>query len=480
VFNCADDRVEVTRQTGYPRKREKEAPGCEPVNEEGGGGMKAQGTKMWSAIAMGVLAQVLSVQASQVNLDLSLANTVLLADKKQTTYIKVGLTGFEMSGEHSRAPANVAIVLDRSGSMQGDKIAKARQAALMVIERLKSSDIVSVIAYDDKVNVLVPATKVSDKEQIRAGIRRIEAGGSTALFAGISKGASEVRKFLERKRFNRVILLSDGLANVGPDSPGELGSLGASLVKESISVTTIGLGLGYNEDLMSLLAERSDGNNYFAENSQDLARLFDAEFGDVLSVVAQEVLVKIECGKGIRPVRVLGRDADISGRKVVASINQLYSKQEKYLILEVEVPAAGVGSARDVAEVTVTYANMETKTSDKLTSTVLVRFSDSEEKVAESVAKDAMIAAVTQIATVKNELAVQLRDKGNVKEARQVLLSNALFLEENAKQLDAPQLQEYSGANYADADNLDEKSWNRQRKSMRGFQFFNKQQQKVR
>jgi len=177
---------------------------------------------------------------------------------------------------------------------------------------------------------------------------------------------------------------------------------------------------------------------------------------------------------------VLGRDADISGRKVVASINQLYSKQEKYLILEVEVPAAGVGSARDVAEVTVTYANMETKTSDKLTSTVLVRFSDSEEKVAASVAKDAMVAVVTQIATVKNELAVQLRDKGNVKEARQVLMSNALFLEQNAKQLDAPQLQEYSGANYADADNLDEQSWNRQRKSMRGFQFFNKQQQKVR
>ncbi|MBL7114895.1 MAG: VWA domain-containing protein [Kiritimatiellae bacterium] len=436
--------------------------------------------KRWSAIAVGALVTVLTVEASQVNLDLSLTNPVLLADKKQTTYIKVGLTGFEMSDEHSRAPANVAIVLDRSGSMQGDKIAKAREAALMVVDRLKSSDIVSIIAYDDKVNVLVPATKVSDKEQIRAGIRRIEAGGSTALFAGVSKGAAEVRKFLERRRFNRVILLSDGLANVGPDSPGELGALGASLVKESISVTTIGLGLGYNEDLMALLAERSDGNSYFAESSRDLARLFDAEFGDVLSVVAQEVLVTIKCGKGVRPVRVLGRDADISGQKVVASINQLYSKQEKYLILEVEVSATAEGRTRSIAEVSVSYANMETRTTDRLASSVSARFSESEEMVAENVSKDAMVAAVTQIATVKNELAVQLRDKGDVQEARQVLLSNAAFLEENAKQLDAPQLQEYSGANTEDAENLDEQSWARQRKSMRGFQFFNKQQQKVR
>ncbi len=262
----------------------------------------------------GVLATLpLQGGASQVKLDVSLGNPTLIAGRKQTTYLKVGLTGFEMSGKAKRTPANIALVIDRSGSMQGEKIQQAKEAARMAVDRLNGDDIVSVIVYDDTVNVLVPATKASDRSTILAGIERIKAGGSTALFAGVSKGAAEVRKFLSRERVNRIILLSDGLANVGPDTPGALGDLGSSLSKEGISVTTLGLGLGYNEDLMMQLAQRSDGNHAFVEHPRDLVKIFNYEFGDVLSVVAQEVLVTIECGEGIRPVKVLGRRADIAG-----------------------------------------------------------------------------------------------------------------------------------------------------------------------
>lgn len=84
------------------------------------------------------------------------------------------------------------------------------------------------------------------------------AGGGTALYAGVAQGASELREFLDPHRVNRIILLSDGQANKGPSSPSELGNLGAALISEGISVTTIGIGLGYNEDLMTQLAPRSD------------------------------------------------------------------------------------------------------------------------------------------------------------------------------------------------------------------------------
>ena len=127
----------------------------------------------------------------------------------------------------------------------------------------------------------------------------------------------------------------------------ELGQLGQSLGKEGMSVTTIGLGLGYNEDLMSKLAIKSEGNHYFAENATDLARVFDKELGDVLTVVAQEIVVRIECARGIRPVRALGREADISGQRVTATLNQLYSEQEKYVLIEVEVPAGASGTTRE-------------------------------------------------------------------------------------------------------------------------------------
>ena len=197
-----------------------------------------------------------SASAGQVRLEVSLDKPTMLAEKKQAAFVKVGLTGFKLDGKDQRAPVNVAIVLDKSGSMQGDKIAKAKDAAIAAIGRLGSDDIVAVVAYDSTVQVIVPATKLSDKQSVIEQIRRIEAGGSTALFAGVSKGADELRKFLDKNRVNRVILLSDGLANVGPQSPSELGALGASLMKEGISVSTMGLGLDYNEDLMTKLAQK--------------------------------------------------------------------------------------------------------------------------------------------------------------------------------------------------------------------------------
>src|SRR5690606_13622280 len=127
--------------------------------------------------------------------------------------------------------------------------------------------------------------------------------------------------FMEHGLVNRVVLLSDGLANVGPSSPGELADLGQSLGRDGIAVSTIGLGLDYNEDLMTRLASASDGNHMFAERPSDLEEAFGREFGDVLAVVAQRVNIRIECADSIRPVRVLGRDANISGQNVSLSMN---------------------------------------------------------------------------------------------------------------------------------------------------------------
>jgi len=171
-----------------------------------------------------------------------------------------------------------------------------------------------VVTYQSTVNVLVPATKMHDREAVRAAIRRIRAGGNTALFAGVSKGARELRKFLDRNRVNTLLLLSDGLANVGPSSPGELAQLGASLGREGITVTTIGLGLHYNEDLMTRLAMASDGNHFFVEDERDLEAAFATEFSDALSAVAHGVTIHIHCSGGVRPIRLLGRKAQIVGR----------------------------------------------------------------------------------------------------------------------------------------------------------------------
>jgi len=436
--------------------------------------------RIWHAVAaIGiVLAGAQSLKASeQVKVDVAVAKPYLLAGQKQTSYIRVGLTGIPINDTGRRTAVNVAIVLDKSGSMTGEKLRKAKDAAFASIDRLGPNDIVSVIAYDQTVDVLVPATKVSDRQTLRASIEKLSAGGSTALFAGVSKGAAEVRKFLDRQRVNRIILLSDGQANVGPSSPADLGNLGASLIKEGISVTTLGLGLDYNEDLMTQLARKSDGNHYFIENSTDLARQFGYEFDDVLSVVAQEVTVGITCGPGVRPIRVLGREADITGQTVTTYVNQVYGNQEKYVLLEVEVPAQQAGTEQNLANVNVSYVNMASKNPDKIARVASTRFTGSASLVESSTNATVMTSAIEQIAVERNKQAVLLRDQGKIEEARKVLLDNAAFLSENAVKYNSKELEDYKGKNRKDADNLAPAVWESQRKAILSEQSVRQSQQ---
>jgi Ca-activated chloride channel family protein len=384
--------------------------------------------------------------------------------------VKVGLTGFAIPSEKQRPPVNVALVLDKSGSMQGEKIAKAREAAISALDRLRSDDIVSVITYDTTVTVLVPATKLTDKAAVRQAIAGIEAGGNTALFAGVSKGAAEIRKFLDLERVNRVILLSDGLANEGPSSPADLGNLGASLKKESITVSTLGLGLDYNEDLMVQLAARSGGNHQFIQRVAELADVFNREFEDVTSVVAQDVKIKISIPEGIRPVRVLGNDAEISGQQILINLSQIYEQQDKHVVLELEVPATATGNSRQLATVVAAYRNMKSGQVDQLTGLVSVNFSDSQAEVDASLNPRVMEDVVALVANEQSKLATDFLDAGDLLKCRSTLSSNGAFLREHAEKLDSVRLRGIYQSNGIQLEAIEQNEVNRARKGMRFLQ----------
>ncbi|HEY5927260.1 MAG TPA: VWA domain-containing protein [Kofleriaceae bacterium] len=403
-----------------------------------------------------------------ITFDVEVGEPLMMAGKEQTAYIKITLGGFALPAA-SRTPVNLAIVLDRSGSMSGDKIEKAKAAAMMVVDRMQPDDILSVIAFDDRVNVLQPAERVSSRDAIRERISALQPGGSTALFAGLTFGLEEIGKNRDPKRVNRIILLSDGQANVGPSSPNELGQLGEVAGRQGIAITTVGLGLGYNEDLMTQIAMRSDGNHSFAETGNDLARIFNGELGDVLSVVAQDVEVEIEFDTGIVPVRALGREATINGRKATLSLSQLYAKQQKYVLFEVKVPPGNAGKKRALADVAVNYSDLINKSKGSKKSSIGVEFASAKLAVAKKQNKQVLEAAVEAIAADQSRQAVSLRDQGKVKEAKEVLVDNARYLQENAARLKSQRLQGYSKQNEVDATNLDDTRWNQTRKGMKAM-----------
>ena len=417
----------------------------------------------------------LPAQARQIELSAELGTPVVEAGRAHKTFLKISLTGFELSGLTERTPANVALVLDESGSMTGEKLEEAKEAALLAVDLLNEDDILSIVSYDSHVKVLVPATRVADKSDIRRAIRAMKAGGQTALFAGVSKGAREIRKFIDKERVNRIILLSDGQANVGPSTATELGELGMSLGKEGISVTTIGLGDGYNEDLMANLAGYSDGNHAFVEDPEDLVKIFNYEFGDVLSVVAQDLLIRIEFEDGIRPLRILGRKGEIIGREVTTRMNQLYSDQEKYILLEVEVPEGTADQTRDLARVTVSYQNMANRQQEDVRDRVSVSYSSSSDEIARSRNREVVTTATKQVANEMSKKALQLRDEGKREEAQRVLNSSADFVRSQGAMLggeEKEQLEAFSAEveSEADAITLDE-DWDMRRKAIKAKQY---------
>jgi Ca-activated chloride channel family protein len=418
-----------------------------------------------------------NAHCEQIGLDVGVWFPTMMADQKETNYFRIALTGFDVPKSERRPAVNTAIVIDKSGSMSGKKIAQAREAAVTAVKRLRDDDIVSVILYADSAEVLVPATKASDREAIIEKIRSVGAGGSTALFAGVSKGAAEVRKFLDSEFVNRVILLSDGKANVGPQSPRELERLGASLVKEGISVSTLGLGLGYNEDLMSRLASAGSGNHMFVEQADDLVAVFQKEFNDLMSVVASDFEIHAEIGEGVRPVKVLNTKADISGQDIYIPLAQLYARQERYFIVEVEVDAGRADSTRKLATVSVEYTNMLSKTTDRLSSAVEIRFTNDRERMIKDQNQVVAAACEVQLANERNMRATELRDAGKIEAAKELLLFNSNRLQELETKLGKAvpqqlreQLRRGANINRVQSEKIAEPFWEASRKEMRAEQ----------
>ena len=415
--------------------------------------------------------------AAQVKLDAELGQSVLQLGKTGRIYLRINLEGIAIGSSEERTPVNVALVLDRSGSMRGAKLAQAKEAAIMALNRLGATDFISIVAYDHNVTVPVPATRALDHGRIEKQISALRAQGRTALYAGTKQGIREVRKFLSDRRVNRVILLSDGLANVGPKTPSELGDLGAGAAEEGVSVTTIGLGLGYNEDLMSKLAYNSDGNHAFVEHAGDLVKVFNDEFGDVLSVVAQDVIIEIQCRKGFKPVRVLGRKAKVKGDRVTLRLNQLYGAQKKYVVLELEADGLNAGDLSPLADVEVSYRSMKSQSRERVSAQPKVSYSASISDVRGSINKRVMADVTTQVANEVNEKAVSLRDAGKVDDARGMLEKNAAYLKQKASELGSSALYDLEKKNRADAKSLTGSNWKKTRKAMRARQHNLKVQQ---
>jgi Ca-activated chloride channel family protein len=420
--------------------------------------------------------------AERVTCRIEFDRAVLPADTVQRAVMKIALQAAEAPAAGERPPVNLTVVLDHSGSMSGDKLARAKDAAIEALRRLGPRDLFALVIYDHEVETVVPAQSAANAEWIEGRIRSIQSRGNTALFAGVSQGAAEVRKNIENRRYvPRILLLSDGLANVGPSTPEDLGRLGAALMKEGISVTTVGVGNDYNEDLMTRLSQQSDGNAYYAASSADLPRIFKAELGSVLSVVARQIILEITCTDGVRPLRIIGREGRIRGNQVEFTLNQLYGGQEKFALVEVEIPAARADEERAVASAVCRYDDAITQRGGNATGRAILRFSRDEQAVAVSVNTSVQRDIGINEAAVAADRAIELNDQGKNAVAAAFLKTESARLRATSAKYKLPELAGQAAELEAKADVLADRALDSaERKSMRtdSYQYRNQQSTK--
>lgn len=195
-------------------------------------------------------------------------------------------------------PLNFCLVLDRSGSMKGEKLDSMKQATKKVIERLHSQDIVSLVIFDDTVQTIVPATLASDKDTLLAQVDTIEESGGTAMSLGMQAGQTELRKHASEERISRMLILTDGQTWGDEDT---CRSLAESLGHEGVHITALGLGSEWNEKLLDDLADMTEGNSDYIANSDQIDNFFQHTVQTAQGIAVRNVRLLLRLVRDVNP-----------------------------------------------------------------------------------------------------------------------------------------------------------------------------------
>ncbi|NEU78903.1 VWA domain-containing protein [Nostoc sp. UIC 10630] len=247
--------------------------------------------------------------------------------------------------ESPRRNLNLSLVIDRSGSMAGAALHHALKAAESVVDQLEPDDILSVVVYDDEVDSVVPPQAVTNKATLKDSIRKVRAGGITNLSGGWLKGCEHVKTRLDPQKINRVLLLTDGHANMGIQDPKVLTATSGQKAEEGITTTTLGFAQGFNEDLLIGMARAARGNFYFIQSIDEATEVFSIELDSLRAVVGQNLTVKLELAEGVSLVDTLSLakvSQNDSGQAVI-SLGELYEGEDKLLGLSLVISSAQVG-----------------------------------------------------------------------------------------------------------------------------------------
>ncbi len=262
-----------------------------------------------------------------------------------------------------RPALNLALVLDRSGSMDGQPLEEAKRCAQTVIRKLGSEDRVAVVVYDNRVQIPIPAQFVQDAEGIANAIANVQAGGNTNLHAGWAEGIRQLKEGARPGVLSRVLLLSDGQANAGITNPQELADFANFEAQNGLATSTYGLGTNFEEGLMTQMAKGGSGRSYYGETAEDLLEPFLEEYDFLRAACTQGLQLRMKAGAGLKLVQ---RNGYRSSEEGVWTLPDIAYGAEAWAAFRVEGTAEALqalvkGETAILLETSLTWVDLEGK-----------------------------------------------------------------------------------------------------------------------
>jgi Ca-activated chloride channel family protein len=274
---------------------------------------------------------------------LALSHTKVLAGQSTPIYVELRLAA-DRDAEQAkvRAPISLAVVLDTSGSMTGEKIEDAKRSVLRLLDEMRDEDEIALVRYADSSELIQPLARVGNvRSSLAARIRELRADGGTNIPDGLSHG---LRVFDEasKGRVRRIVLVSDGLDFERAKSE----SLARESFASGITVSSLGIGLDFDESYMGSVAQNGHGNFAFVNDGSSLATFLTRELKETATTTIENARVQLRLGGGVRFVSATGADARVTGSTVELGLGALFAGDERRVI--VELAADDVGAVAEI------------------------------------------------------------------------------------------------------------------------------------
>lgn len=300
-----------------------------------------------------------AIDPKLVTVQTDLSTPALKPDEAQDFFARVIIDASRLPGA-DRPAVNLALALDVSGSMQGDAMEAAREAALDLLDALEDGDRFSLVTFGGKVEIGFASQVLTEgsRQDARIAIGGIEAKGTTEMLGGLSQALEQARIGHNPEGVNRVVLLSDGVPNQA-DGVANLGDQAASM---GMTITSLGLGLEFDESLLTQLSQRSGGRYHYIEDSEQVQEVFAKELLQMRRVIARKLSLSLRPGPGVQIVEVLGHSSPQPpgpvGAPISVSLGELADHETREVLVRLRTSPHRDGARAELMDVTLGFEDV--------------------------------------------------------------------------------------------------------------------------